>query len=162
MISTDAEPFDGGNAAWLYWTHGASFRRPIQAAMPRRIQVQVIVTIHSLWRWIVLLAAVLAIAGGVSARGGRPSGWASRTGLFYTIAIAIQVLLGLIVWVGGAYWAANVFLAFIHPITMLLALGVAHMGRGRERKAGAGAGLWAYVLSLLLLLLGIPRYAWHF
>ncbi len=122
----------------------------------------VLLMVHSLWRWLVLLAAVGAIAGAVTARSSaRVPGWAVRTGLVYTILIDVQVLIGLALWVANQWWMGNAFYAFIHPLTMLLGLGVAHMGRGREKRAAVagqpgGAGLWAYVGSLVLILLGIP------
>lgn len=123
--------------------------------------MEILEMIHSLWRWLVLAAAVLAVAGAVLSRRGNPPGWAKRTGLIYTIALDTQVLIGLIIWAGGARWQEDAFFAFIHPLTMLLAVGVAHMGRGREKRALAtrrpgGGGLFAYVGSLALVMLGIP------
>lgn len=120
-----------------------------------------LVTIHGIWRWFVLAAALLALVGAVLSRNGNAPGWAARGGLFYTIAIDIQVLIGLVIYVANSWWAGNVFYAYIHPIMMLLALGVAHMGRGREKRAMAagqpgGSGLFAYIASLALLVLGVP------
>lgn len=83
-----------------------------------------------------------------------------RAGKFYSIALDVQVLLGLIIWVGRSRWVGDAFFAFIHPLTMILALGMAHMGTGRERRAQAegsgGAGLIPYLASILLLAIGIP------
>lgn len=117
--------------------------------------------IHSLWRWLVVAAAVLALAGAAAASGGRPSGWATRSGLIYTITLDVQVLIGLIIWVGRGWWQGEPFYAYIHPLIMLLALGVAHMARGREKRARAARRpargvLFIYGASLLLVVLGIP------
>lgn len=124
-----------------------------------------VVTIHSIWRWVLLLAAVLALIGGVAARGGQRPAWATGTGRFFTIAIDVQVLTGLILWLGTGAWASNAFLSFIHPLTMLLATVVAHIGHRREGQAGATGGSqapWLYLASLALLVLGIPTYSWRF
>lgn len=123
-----------------------------------------LVTVHGIWRWAVLVAALLALVGAAVARRGNAPGWAARSGLIYTITLDMQVLIGLLVWVGQGWWAGNAFYAFVHPLLMLLALGVAHMGRKREKRALAagkpgGGGLFAYAASLALVLLGIPWFA---
>lgn len=118
-----------------------------------------LVIAHSVWRWVVLVAALAAIFGAARARsqaGGAPP----KTGSLYTISFDIQVLLGLIIWLIGARWNTEFFFAWLHPIVMLVALGIAHVGRGREKKAGGNSGLWAYVVSFVLVLLAIPSYSW--
>lgn len=113
-----------------------------------------VLALHSFWRWVVLLAAVAAAVGAM--RGAR--------GLvrFFPVALDIQVLLGIILWVGnGWYRSDNLFLQAIHPGFMLLSLGAAHMGgafakKGRPAKAVAGT----LCISLVLMILAIPTYAW--
>lgn len=114
--------------------------------------------LHSHWRWIVLIAAVVALVGSVMARSNPKAAWASRIGLFYTIALDVQFLIGLVLYVMHQAWNANVFIAYIHPVVMLLALGVAHMGRGRERRQGGGAGLVPYLISIALVVAAIPSW----
>lgn len=119
-----------------------------------------VVMIHSLWRWLVVVGALAALVGTlVARRGGAPS-WTMRVAKFYSIALDIQVLLGVIIWVGRSWWVGDAFFAYIHPVTMILALGMAHMGTGRERRAQAegkgGAALLPYLASILLLAIGIP------
>ena len=123
-----------------------------------------LVTIHSIWRWVLLLAAALAFVGAAAARGGGGQTLAMRTGRFFTLAIDVQVLTGLILWLGTGAWASSAFFAFIHPLTMLLATAVAHIGYRRWQQAGGTAGArvpWLYLVSLGLLILGIPTYAWR-
>jgi len=116
------------------------------------------VTVHGLWRWVVLVAALLAIAGSKIAPDSGSGEWGGRTGLFYSVALDLQVLIGLVLWVLEAGWRLNPFFAYIHPVTMLLALSVAHAGRGRQKSTGAlSAGFWFYIASVGLVLLGIPR-----
>lgn len=120
--------------------------------------------LHGLWRWVVLAAAVLAVAGAFM--GTRDSAGASRVqrfGLWYATALDLQVTLGLIMWVGEAAWRSEPFVAFIHPVAMLIGAALAHIGRGRQKKlAAAGrssmAPLALYVASLAVLLLAMPNW----
>ncbi|MFZ5825689.1 MAG: hypothetical protein ACOY94_15440 [Bacillota bacterium] len=125
--------------------------------------MEILVMTHALWRWLVLLAAVLAVAGAAVARRGAAPGWANRTGLIYTISLDVQVLIGLIIWLMGRWWQGDPFYAYIHPLLMLLAVGVAHMGRRREKRRQAGqpvgGELFAYAGSLVLVMLGVPWYS---
>lgn len=121
--------------------------------------METVFMLHSHWRWIVLLAAVLALVGSVVGRSNSRAGWASKMGLFYTIALDLQVLFGLILYVMEGAWSANAFIAYVHPVVMLAALGVAHVGRGRDRRTGAGAGLLFYLISIVLVVLAIPSWS---
>jgi len=119
------------------------------------------VLIHSIWRWVVLLTALLAIVGAASARRSKPATWAASAGLWYTVSIDIQVLVGLILWLSQGAWAANPFIAFIHPLMMLAGVAVAHNARSRSKKgASTAAVINLYVGSLALLLLAMPTYSW--
>jgi hypothetical protein len=132
---------------------------------------------HSWLRWLVLLAALVALAraiGGVNTR--RP--WTpldDRAGMWLTSALDLQMLLGLILYVflspvtksafvdmAAAMQAAPVrFFAVEHPVGMVVAIALAHVGRARARKAPDSESkhkraLVFYGLSLLVLLLSIP------
>jgi hypothetical protein len=128
--------------------------------------------LHSIWRWVVLVAAVAAL---VKAFGGwlRKSPYDNldrRLGLFYTTAIDIQVLLGLILWFGeqrfatiasaGAAGGDALFFGIIHPVLMLVALGLVHVGNVRSRRGVGGnprrtAALF-YLGSLVMIIAAIP------
>jgi hypothetical protein len=123
-----------------------------------------LVSVHSLLRWIVLLAAVGAL--GVALAGWLGSATPERIGrqamLVYVISLDIQVLLGIFIYIGEQRWAGGGRqFQFEHPILMLLALIVAHVGAARARRAPdpKGAALIRAVglgVSLLLVLVGIP------
>jgi len=132
----------------------------------------VVLMLHSIWRWVVLVAAVAALVKAFSGwLGKRPyDSLDRRLGMFYTIAIDIQVLLGLILWFGerrfatitgaGTAGGQSLFFGIEHPLLMLLALGLAHMGYSRSRKAVGGnpqrtAALF-YLGSLIVIIAAIP------
>jgi hypothetical protein len=76
-----------------------------------------------------------------------------QLGQFYAMSLDLQVLLGLILWIAQRWWSPLVtggmanpqtrFFAFEHPFVMILALGIAHMGRSLSRKAAQGASAGA-------------------
>lgn len=121
------------------------------------------VLLHSVMRWLVLIAAIAALVGYARARG--RSGFdalTGRLGSLYAAAIGIQLLIGVVLWVIEGRWSGgNVFLSFIHPLMMLLATGVASAGVARARRArSATAGLVAVLLSLVIVIVAIPSDAW--
>jgi len=132
---------------------------------------------HSWLRWLVLLAFVAALAraiGGVSTR--RP--WTpvdTRAGIWLTASLDLQMLLGLILYIflspvtqsafvdmAAAMRAAPIrFFTVEHPVGMIVAIALAHVGRARVGKATASESkhklaLIFFGLSLLVLLLSIP------
>jgi hypothetical protein len=132
---------------------------------------------HSWLRWLVLLtllAAVARAAGGVSTR--RP--WTpvdDRAGVWVTGALDLQMLLGLILYIflspvtksafvdmAAAMREAPIrFFAVEHPVGMIVAIALAHVGRARARKATDSESkhkraLIFFGLALLVLLLSIP------
>ena len=135
-----------------------------------------LLTLHDDLRWLVLLAALVAIvtaATGVS--GSRPFKSLGRiTGVIFISVMDLQFLLGLILcflspWV-AQFWvspgaAMKVkearFFGMEHLVFMIAALALAHIGAARskrasdDRKAYRTALVW-FSLSLLLILAGIP------
>lgn len=126
-----------------------------------------LVTFHSYWRYAVLVAAVIAL---VVALGG----WLGpltqrlllqpvvrRAGLLYIIALDLQVLVGVVLWLGKGWYAAPGFFRAEHPATMLLAVIAAHVGQVLAKKArmpasAARAVAIAVAISFVLVLIGIP------
>lgn len=134
------------------------------------------VTVHSVVRWVVLIAGVAAAAMALAGwLGKRP--WTKRddqVGLIFTISMDVQLLVGLILYVflspltqvafqnfsGAMQDGVLRFFAIEHIFTMVIAVVLAHVGRAMSRRAAEAkkhqrAALW-YGLSVLALLAGIP------
>ena len=118
--------------------------------------------VHSWLRWIVVLLGLIAIArAGTAARSGIRDGAA----VLFTIAIDIQFLLGLLLYLalspmtrsamqnmGAAMQASAIrFWVVEHPFAMILALVFAHLGKSRPRRSAV-----FFTIAVLLLLAGMP------
>jgi hypothetical protein len=126
-----------------------------------------VVDLHSIWRWVVLIAAVIAIVlAALAAMGTRP--WDSlsdRFSFFFTVALDVQVLIGLVIWIFNQAWTRDAFIAFVHPILMLAAVAIAHVGRTRSERANddrsrGRTALIFFVVSLIVVIVAIPTAAW--
>ncbi|MGI8890306.1 MAG: hypothetical protein ACR2G0_05920 [Chthoniobacterales bacterium] len=136
-----------------------------------------LLTIHSWLRWIVLLAAVVAILVAFSGwSGNRPaSATLRRWGGIFVGFMDLQLILGLLLYFGASpvtraalenFGAAmkvkeSRFFAVEHPTFMILALVAAHIGSVMARKGSTNAKqnrgpAIAYTISLLLVLGGMP------
>jgi len=87
-----------------------------------------------------------------------------RAGMAYTITLDIQAVIGVLVWL-FAYERNDTFLTFLHPLFMIVAVALAHIGRVRADRAteSKGKGRQAtlfFGLSLVIILLNIPLAAW--
>ncbi len=136
-----------------------------------------ILILHSIMRWFVILAAILALVRAWN-------GWISkkewtaaddRSGLLFSIGMDVQVLLGLLLYFflspavrtafsdfgaamannGLRYWAVE------HITIMIVALAILHIGRARSKKAQTPAAKHKtaavfYTISSVLILAGIP------
>ncbi len=120
---------------------------------------------HSGWRYIVLLLLILAVVKYLLGLV-QKSSWTDmdqRLGLFTTIALDIQVLLGLILLaVAAPLGHLGPTEKFEHPTTMILALIVMHIGWSRVKKAPDEAGKFrtaalTFILTGLLVALGVWR-----
>jgi hypothetical protein len=121
------------------------------------------VLVHSLVRWLILLAAVGALVGYARAFGRAGfDGLAERLGSVYAAAVGVQLLIGVVLWLIEGRWSLDdVFLSVIHPLLMLLATGIASAGVARARRTrSAATGLAGVGLSLVLIVLAIPSSAW--
>jgi hypothetical protein len=136
----------------------------------------VVLTIHSWLRWIVLLAGIAAFmraALGASRR----SPWTmadDRSGLWFSILLDVQVLVGLVLYIflspfthaafgnlgdamrnsGLRFWAVE------HIFGMIIAIGLVHIGRSRlrkvdERRRHRVAAIF-YGLALVVIAISIP------
>jgi vacuolar-type H+-ATPase subunit I/STV1 len=126
-----------------------------------------VVTVHSYWRWVVLLVGLVAIVLAVmSMTGRRPwDGLSDRLSLFFTITMDIQLLIGIVVWISEQKWSGDVMLGFVHPLAMIAAVALAHIGRVRadrerdDRLKGRQAALF-FIASFVVILVAIPLGSW--
>ena len=133
--------------------------------------------IHNILRWVVLILAIVAtVRAYLGWFGKRP--WTERdrkTGAFLGMALDIQLLVGLLLYLvlspitkaafqgfGAAMQVADLrFFALEHVFYMLLAVAFAHLGSILPRKVDdptakfKRAAIW-FSLALLVILLGMP------
>ncbi|MBM7845318.1 hypothetical protein [Herpetosiphon giganteus] len=121
---------------------------------------------HSGWRWIVMLAILVAVGYGLW-------GWltkqpwsdtARKIMLFTTIAIDIQLLLGLALYVVNKSWSQlnPATVRFEHPTVMVLALGLAHVVNTKVKRGEIPAARYRLmalgtIAVLVLIVVGILR-----
>ena len=136
----------------------------------------VILSLHSVLRWLVLVAVVaVVVRAALGWFGKRP--WArldDRLGLLYTGLMDAQLLVGLVLYVflspltqaafanlsAAMQEPTLMFFAVEHIFTMVVAVVLAHVGRALSRRAAEGAkhqraAIW-YTLSFLAILVAIP------
>ena len=125
-----------------------------------------LVTIHSIWRWVVLVGLLVAVAYGFSRSAGAAplDKSTARPFTFALILLDTQILIGLVLWVADRGWELDTFRAWIHPVGMLIALGVGHALVGRATKTGGVSGYRQAALGVLVTLVivaaTIPQDAW--
>jgi hypothetical protein len=150
-------------AGWLCYE-----RRADVCAYAKEAFVSLLLSLHSIWRWVLLAAAIIVVVKSLVGWLGRQS-WTTlddRLGLAYVIAVDVQVLLGLLIWLFGPIGLKTLsqamgnpglrFLALEHPILMLISLAFAHIGRSRSKRmddpvAKHRTAFIFYALSLLFL-----------
>lgn len=116
--------------------------------------------LHSLGRWLVLLAALGALSILVRAAGGHPpSPRGERLVRLYPLLLDIQVTLGILLWLGQRLAAVPLTsVQIFHPVWGLLAAFAAHGAaafRSQGNPARSRGILAAYSLSLLLILIAL-------
>ncbi len=136
-----------------------------------------LLSLHSALRWAVIILGLFAAARGLIG-GVRRASWSTtddRAGLLFTIGLDLQVLIGLTMYalvspittsafqnMGAAMQNGVVrFWIVEHPVAMLLALALAHVGRARIRRASEPPlkhrrAAILYGCAILLVLLGTP------
>jgi hypothetical protein len=136
-----------------------------------------LLTVHSYLRWLVLLAALIAIARAVAGMTQRRP-WTpadDAAARWFGMSVDVQMLIGLILYfflspftmsawsdIGAAMRDATVrFIAIEHQFGMLIAVALAHVGRARIRKSQDAArrhrmALIFFGLALVVMLISIP------
>ena len=106
-----------------------------------------------------MLGLVAGVGLGIS-RHLKGDPWAPGTFSAAVIAFDIQVLLGVILYLGNEGWEEGVFIAVFHPIFMVAALAVAHVGisfaRRREAEDPNRIIGYAFFVSVVLVIAGVP------
>ena len=137
----------------------------------------VVLLLHSWLRWLVLIVAVLSLGRALTGRSGHKL-WSTadeRSLQLFTISLDIQMLFGLILYIGISPITAVAFqnlsaamrdpsLRFFvveHAIGMIAAVALAHVGRARVRKAATAdakhrTALLFVALALVAMLISIP------
>jgi hypothetical protein len=132
---------------------------------------------HSLLRWVVIIAGAVAVARGIRGWGGTRRWTAADdlSGLLFTIALDIELMLGLVLYAGVSPFTSQAFADFgaamgdavmrfwavEHPFGMLIAVSLAHIARVRVRRAAGDSGRFKvaallFGLALVVILLSIP------
>jgi hypothetical protein len=134
-----------------------------------------VLTIHSWVRWIAIIAGVGATFAALRNSAGTNDSVADRWGFVLIMALDLQLLLGLLLYLALSPFTAQAmqdfgaamrtpqlrFWAVEHISTMMLAVILAHVGRVLARKAPTPAAkrtrlLVCFGLSTLLMLAGTP------
>jgi len=137
----------------------------------------IILVLHSIVRWLVIIFALLAIGRAFAGWFGRKA-WGSiddRLGMVYTMTFDLQVLAGILLYFFlsplttqalrnfGAAMGNNIarFFTVEHLVLMLIAVGVAHVGRSLSKKPTDDRGKFKraaifYTISILLVLAAVP------
>lgn len=120
---------------------------------------------HSGWRYIVLIALIVAVVWYFIAwlRKSPASGFSATMNRWLPVIIDIQWLLGLILWITQQRWnGAEPLASWEHPVTMTLAVVAAHITSSRVRKAGTDAAknstaAIGYLITLLIIAFAVWR-----
>lgn len=118
-----------------------------------------LVSIHSGVRWLVLVALVGGAAIALR-RYRRKDDWSDSIYSWVAVTVDLQVTIGIVLWIGNRGFSQGFFIAVIHPVFMLGALGVVHAGMRMARSRADGSahavvGLGMF-LALALVLAAIP------
>lgn len=124
--------------------------------------VATLASIHRFWAYVVLIAAVVGLVAAAGAWFGAVKLRPRLAGTIYIIPLDIQVLLGIVILLGGRGAALVGSLVYEHPTTMVLAAIVAHAGQIMARRAdderrAAGTMAVAIAISLVLVVVGVAR-----
>jgi len=136
--------------------------------------MNIILAIHNIFRWLVLLFALLTIMKGLSGMGGKKAFTAGdkRSALFLMISCDIQLLLGLILYFVNGWFGvltsggikssdANRFFAMEHAFGMIVAIVLVHIGYSATKKNIADASkfkrmFWFTLIAVIIILGTIP------
>ncbi len=118
----------------------------------------VLLTLHSIVRWLVVIVAVVAVVRYALVMTDRAQGSGMDRGLMsgYTGLLDLNVLLGLILIVGLGFTAQRIE----HAVTNIIGVAVAHILAQRARKIDdaklkARTNLLGVVISIVIIVVGV-------
>jgi len=117
---------------------------------------------HSGWRYLALLALIVAVVKYLIGWLGN-NGWSKmdrQIGLITSIIVDIQLLLGLVLWpVAWNDHPLSRTRGIEHPVLMLIAIVVMHVGQARVKKTADGnkarTAAITFIVTGLLVALGV-------
>lgn len=134
--------------------------------------------LHSLFRWVILVLAIIAIYKSYTGmKGGKPfTAGDKKTGLFLMIAAHTTLLIGLYQWIVGPWGLKNIgnmgfgavmkdpvarFYGVEHLTGMVIAIVLITIGRGVSKKNIPDAvkhkkTFWFFLIALVIILASIP------
>lgn len=121
--------------------------------------MDILVEAHSGLRWLVLLALIATAVVGFM-RASSADSPDDRWLMWVSILFDVQVTIGIILYFANQGWEGEGVIPVIHPLAMLAAVAVLHIGLARGRREGGGAG-WRTIgimtaVALVLVLAAIP------
>jgi hypothetical protein len=137
---------------------------------------RLVLGIHSTLRWLVIVAGLLATVAAWAGRVSRGS-WSDTTtmaGRAFAVGLDLQFVVGLVLYAvlspavslalrnaaGAMQDPVRQFWMIEHPVAMVLALVLAHMGAlkaGRAvRDGSSNPSAWLFTVALLLVLAALP------
>ncbi|HMN32791.1 MAG TPA: hypothetical protein PKA54_05410 [Chitinophagaceae bacterium] len=140
--------------------------------------MQALVSIHGILRWVILIVAIYAIFRAYQGMKSKSvfTSDDNKAGLFYTAAMDLQLLLGLVLYFAGSRGLEAIksigmkevmgnsfhrFFAVEHISMMIIAVVLVHIGKAKSKKAASDvakhkAAFWFYLIALILILAAIP------
>ena len=122
--------------------------------------METFVTMHSWVRWLVLLGLVASVGLALSRHLRGDAEWEPTYYRVAVMALDFQILLGVILYFGNEGYDQGTFISVIHPVIMLLALGVAHVGlryaRTHVDETPDRVIGYSYFVAVVLVVAGIP------
>lgn len=128
---------------------------------------EILVTLHSVVRWVAVIASVAALLYALYAVATKAdwSALGDQLGALFIWGLRLNLFIGLALWILRFNEVGfNVFFNAIHPLIILVALGIAEMLTVRRRRTDSAAGKWRLLLigtllPLVLIISAIPAYA---
>jgi hypothetical protein len=118
---------------------------------------------HGIFRWPLLLIALVAIVIAFSGWTGRKAAGPNlfRFGLIYVLAMDLELVSGILLYLGMDPILRGAFI--VHGVLMFLAVLFAHIGGALTRKAPTDvmkyrASAVAWIISLAVMFAAIPRH----